>query len=733
MVRMKLGAKIGLGFASLLLIAGVLGGVAVWNMTGVQGDSSTLAREYLPNSILANRVLQKVLVTMFEMRGYVYTGDEKSLKTAQTAIEDAAKTLEEAKKLVEGSAELKANLSAINEASVKVREYEKLISEGVEKKAAYDQVYAEMVRFGGDALQGLDEYASEQGKNLLQEIQTRKSLNAGIDYFANLKERATKVNEATELLTLIRHTRMEILRTLALRDLKYARDVQKNFPIMLESVSKIRATTHRDINIQRLDRIQTNLKGYSEGLDRLLSSFAAINELSSKRAQLGEEVVEIATTAAQGSIDATDLVADNAVSNLSSASTIMIVGLLIALVVGIMIAVVITRSITLPIAKGVNLAEEIAKGDFNMRLNLDRGDEIGQLAVALDSMADSLARQAAVAEEIAKGNLTVDVKLASEKDQLGKALQTMAASLREIISQIMSSADNVASGSQGMSSASEEMSQGATEQAASAEEASSSIEEMTANIRQNADNALQTEKIAVKAAKDAREGGAAVNATVAAMKEIAGKILIIEEIARQTNLLALNAAIEAARAGEHGKGFAVVASEVRKLAERSQVAAGEINQLSVSSVEVAEKAGNLLEAIVPNIQRTAELVQEIAAASREQDAGAEQIAKAIQQLDQVIQQNASASEEMASTAEELSSQSEQLQDVIGFFRIGDQGKRIQAQGRTTLGQGLRTKVAHLSKKLENNRTVKNEPTLGRQDRHSERVTADRFDDEFERF
>ena len=228
--------------------------------------------------------------------------------------------------------------------------------------------------------------------------------------------------------------------------------------------------------------------------------------------------------------------------------------------------------------------------------------------------------QADIAEEIAKGNLTVEVELASEKDQLGKALQNDGdASLNEIIGQVMSSADNVASGSQAMSSSSEEMSQGATEQAASAEEASSSIEEMTANIRQNADNALQTEKIAVKAASDAREGGAAVSETVAAMKEIAGKIIIIEEIARQTNLLALNAAIEAARAGEHGKGFAVVAAEVRKLAERSQVAAGEINQLSVSSVDVAEKAGTLLNAIVPNIQNTAELVQEIAAASREQD------------------------------------------------------------------------------------------------------------------
>jgi methyl-accepting chemotaxis protein len=205
------------------------------------------------------------------------------------------------------------------------------------------------------------------------------------------------------------------------------------------------------------------------------------------------------------------------------------------------------------------------------------------------------------------------------------------------------------------------------------------MEQMVSNIKQNADNAQQTNKIATKSAKDAQESGKSVLEAVNAMKEIASKISIIEEIARQTNLLALNAAIEAARAGEHGKGFAVVAAEVRKLAERSQKAAGEINQLSTTTVKVSEKAGEMLEKLVPDIQRTAELVQEITAASLEQDTGAEQINKALQQLERVIQQNASASEEMAATTEELSAQSEQLVSALGFFRTGDEGHAQRPQ------------------------------------------------------
>jgi methyl-accepting chemotaxis protein len=349
------------------------------------------------------------------------------------------------------------------------------------------------------------------------------------------------------------------------------------------------------------------------------------------------------------------------------------------------------------VAMLVQKLDVFSQGDLSIEIVAERQDEIAKIIASLNKVIIGLRGLARAAEAIAAGNLSNSVVVLSENDTLGKSLAAMLEKLRMVVSDVKSAADNVAAGSQQMSAGSEQMSQGATEQAASAEEASSSVEEMNATIRQNADNAQQTEKIALKSAADALESGKAVNEAVAAMKEIAGRISIIEEIARQTNLLALNAAIEAARAGDHGKGFAVVAAEVRRLAERSQTAAGEISKLSSSSVQVAERAGSMLAKLVPDIQKTSELVQEISAASKEQATGADQINSAIQQLNQVVQQNAGAAEEMSSTAEELSSQAEQLQESIAFFSLeGANRETARKHERNTKGamKAHMTPIAH---------------------------------------
>lgn len=321
-----------------------------------------------------------------------------------------------------------------------------------------------------------------------------------------------------------------------------------------------------------------------------------------------------------------------------------------------------------------SVLNRIAVGDLQIAISTDRKDEIGDLLNDLDKIVKTNAYIVDNAKKIAKGDLTVALQKRSENDELLEALADMASKLNRIVQEIMEAARNVTSASIQFSSTTIQIAQGANEQAASAEEVSASVEEMNATIQQNTANAVQTESIAFKASQGINEVASAAKQSLDATRQIADKIKIINAIAEKTDILAINAAIEAARAGEHGKGFAVVAAEVRKLAETSQRAAIEINELSASSLKMTEDAGGLMMQIIPEVQKTATLTQEIAAASREQSSGAQQITKAIEQLSSVTQQNSAAAEEMSSTAEELSSQAEQLQEIVSFFNTGQEVK-----------------------------------------------------------
>ena len=377
---------------------------------------------------------------------------------------------------------------------------------------------------------------------------------------------------------------------------------------------------------------------YADAIDRAVGSFRAGDAAGARRI-VGHDLLPALARVTEG----WELVAagegrqvDQAVANGNAiygrARSIVMTLLAAVAIAAVLFALWITRSITTPLLTVVKAADEIASGDLRARITVDGRDEVGRLQAAMASMIERIS---------------------------------------QVIGEVRAGADALSSASNQVSITSQSLSQGTGEQAASVEETTSSLEEMSASITQNAENARQTETMAAEQAGHAAEGGKAVDETVAAMRTIAERTTIIEDIAYQTNLLALNAAIEAARAGEHGRGFAVVAAEVRKLAERSQRAAKEIGETADGSVAIAERSGKLIGGLVPAIRKTADLVAEVSAASQEQSSGVGQVSKAMAVVDQVTQRNASAAEELSSTAEEMASQAESLQQLVAFFQVGD--------------------------------------------------------------
>jgi methyl-accepting chemotaxis protein len=693
--NIKLGVKISAGFVIVLLLMAIVAYIGYSGMSGVANRSETSGdMNDLTQYLLETRILVKDFIRLKKDETAVKV--EENVKKITAKVTTAKTTLSE-----------QADKDKMDAFAKKVENYYSIFQTFKDTNTKKEE-------------------AIKSARNNAESVMTKTESLASNQNAQAIADSAQKVIQ--QLLEL----RVDFMYYLYTNGNKTWSEAAEKMVPKIESLIKQMAARSTG-NAAELNELGKNVTTYHESFLQVVSYMERLTEAETQMGNAAEEAVALGSA-----LD--EEMTTKMQAGISSANKVLFLGFIFAVVIGTLAAYFITRSITVPLAVGVDVADKMSKGILMDNIEIEGKDETAQLLSAMEKMVTSLKGTVKVAERMAQGDLNVKVNLLSEQDVLGLSLNSMIEKLKSVVIDVKSAADNVASGSQELSSSAEEMSQGATEQSSSAEEASSSMEQMSANIKQNADNAQQTERIAVQAAEDAEKGGKAVEETVGAMKQIAEKISIIEEIARQTNMLALNAAIEAARAGEHGKGFAVVADAVRKLAERSQAAAGEISNLSVYSVEIAENAGEMLSKIVPDIRKTAELVQEISAASAEQNTGSDQINQALQQLDQVIQQNASASEEMSSTSEELASQAEQLQEAIAFFNIGVSGNskkirnfqnnasvRIPNKGKTSISQGKKT--AALTEKASSSSTPRGIMLdLGEGD-HG----GDALDNEFERY
>lgn len=662
---LKIGQKIITGFAAIAGIALIVGVIGLIGLRNVGYYFNDVAKEKMPAVVHLKEVeagIENLMVAMRTLLNPNLTSQERAnqIKAVREAREYYNNALVEFEKFPLDKEE-EVLYSRFKAAVVEWRKANEAFEADVEKLDRLD------IHYPMEFLKDLERFEKDHYAlqvRMANAIQTGAVFDGGDDHTAcnlgrwipNLKTTNSVVN--TGIANMREHHN------------RFHRSVHD----AMEQLRRGNRGTAQNIYMQQMLPAANEVFKYFEILNeqatQAVELFAQMEELQMIEALKHLEVLQASL---KGLVELNIKVANDEVemgSTVITASNIMmILAILIGLAIAVFLSLFISRIITNGINKGVALAETVAAGDLTIEVDdelLEQKDEIGHLA---------------------------------------RSLQQMVEQLRDIIGDVIAGAENITSASQEMSGTSQQMSQGASEQASSAEEISSSMEEMVANIQQNTDNALQTEKIAIQAVEGIRKGSDSTDIAVKSMKEIASKVSIIGDIAFQTNMLALNAAVEAARAGEHGKGFAVVAEEVRKLAERSQIAAEEIDILSVNGVQIAEQASKQLSEIVPEIERTAKLVQEIAAASMEQNSGADQVNNAIQQLNQVIQQNAAASEEMASSSEELSSQAEQMKDVVSYFTIENdirmvKGKTKKGKKPVVITKKTTTKVQTTREKLD---------------------------------
>lgn len=682
-----LGKKITFGFSAVIAILLVLGAVAIVQLSRIAVSSKMLGSEYVPEVDLASEAQAQSLYTMYNMRGYAFTGDKSYFAKSKEYFAQLNTTLESAKKLAAESehlTKLDGSIQKINDNYKKYGDFADKTEQSLDK---VDEIFKKQGEAANIFFANLDEFIKNQYAKLDEDLGGSKE---------KVRERIKKIQLMNEVSEMGANIRIANWKSRATRDLSFIEEILKTIPRIYEIESEVRAITRQQANIDQLNRIKNALNDYKTGLENYVSESKKLQTYNEERGKAADGVLNDVNELNKAGMEQARSIASMADEVSSSSRNIIIFGVLFAFILGTAIAFYITKNVnsilSFLIKETSILTDAALRGELSKRgdiasTNFEFRPIIKGFNDTLDGVINPINEAMNVMQKLANKDLRARVvgSYNGDLDKFKANINLAAQNLDDAMGQVSSSGTQIESGAVQVSQTSQALSQGATEQASSLEEITSSMNEIASQTTQNAENAVQAKKLSEDAKKNADEGNEKMREMVSAMtkinessQSIAKIIKVIDAIAFQTNLLALNAAVEAARAGKHGKGFAVVAEEVRNLAARSAKAAQETTEMiadSTSKVEaggkIAEETAKALEGIVTGVTKVTDLVSEIAAASNEQAQGMSQINTALGQIDEVTQRNTASSEESAAAAEELSSQAVQLNGMVAQFKLSD--------------------------------------------------------------